>query len=122
MIGFGLGCVLVFFMFNDRLTVLTAWLPNNRVLLRFQLTEAAYTDKALCQLECFDLDTADVSFMKREGDVLFRESETHVEPKVYRVEARINDRLVRMSFLADDSVSTLAEVEVPLVKVFCPCK
>jgi len=121
MIGFFLGCVMVFFMFNDRLSMLTAWMPNNRVLLRLQLTEVLYTDEALCQLRCFDLDTADVSVVRHTGDVRFNLSETRVEPKIYVVDTRLHDRLVRMSFTASDTTSILSLVEVPLSQKGCDC-
>lgn len=121
MIGALLGVLLVIFFFNDRLYLFTSWLPNNRVLLRLQMTEADYRDVALCELSCFDLDTADVSVLKREGDVRFRDSQTQADPKVYVVDSRIDDRLVRMTFIAGDSISTLSRVELPYENVDCDC-
>lgn len=122
MIGVFMGLLLVVFFFNDRLNVLTDWLPGNRVLLRLQLTEAAYTPVALCQLGCLDLDTADVSLVKREGDVRFKYSDTRTEPKRYRVDHRFGDHLVRMTFDADDLSSTLTEVALPNASMDCTCE
>ncbi len=121
LIGFFLGCVVVVFMFNDRLSVLTAWMPNNRVLLRLQLTEVQYTDDALCQLKCFDLDTADVTVARKTGNVRFNLSETRVEPKIYVVDTRLHDHVVRMSFIASDTTSILSRVQVPLWQKSCDC-
>jgi hypothetical protein len=121
LLGFLLGMGLVVFFFNDRLSLLTSWLPNDRVLLRLQMTEALYADSALCHLDCFSLDTADVSLVKKEGDVQFGLSETHETPMIYVVDKRINDRLVRMHFLATDSSSSLIQVEVPNDRINCDC-
>ncbi len=120
-IGLILGILLVIFFFNDRLHILTDWLPGNRVLLRLQLTEAAYTPVAMCQLHCLGLDTADVSLVKREGDVRFKYSDTRTEPKRYRVDHRFGERLVRMTFDADSVSSTLTEVDLPNAELRCTC-
>lgn len=121
LIGVGLGCILVVFFFHDRLNLLTDWLPNERVLVRLQMTEAAYTPEAMCRLECLGLDTADVSLLKREGNVRFKLSDTRTEPKRYRVDHRFGDHLVRMTFDADEIASTLTEVDRPNAPVACPC-
>lgn len=116
-----LGILLVIFFFGDRLRLLTSWLPNNQVLLRLQMTETLYEPHALCKLECLDLDTADVSSLQKEGDVLFDESDTHSDPIIYIVDSRIHDKLVRMTFVARDSTSTLREVEMPYEQISCDC-
>jgi len=121
LIGVGLGCILVAFFFYDRLNLLTDWLPNERVLVRLQMTEAAYTPESLCRLECLGLDTADVSVLKREGNVRFKFSDTQTEPKRYRVDHRFGDHLVRMTFDADEIASTLTEVDRPNAPVECAC-
>lgn len=121
LIGFGIGCLLVVLFFRERLSMLTDWLPNERVLVRLQMTDAAYTPTALCLLECLELDTADVSLLKREGNVRFKHSDTQSEPKMYAVDRRFGDHLVRMTFAADDSVSTLTHAERPNAPVGCPC-
>lgn len=121
LVGAFFGVLLAGVFFQDRLHLFTSWLPNNRVLLRLQMTEALYTPEALCQLQCLGLDTADVSTVKSQGDVRFRESHTRTDPKVYVVDQRLNDELVRMTFIAGDSTTTLSEVAKPYVAVHCDC-
>jgi hypothetical protein len=119
--GFLLGLMLVVFFFNDRLSVLTSWLPNNRVLLRLQQTDAEYTPEALCELECFDLDTASVSRLKADGNVQFGNSKTQQEPKIYIVESELDERTVLMTFEARDSTSILTKVVLPGEALYCDC-
>lgn len=119
--GFFLGGVLVVFFFQERLSVLTSWLPNNRVLFRLETTLVETTDLAICQLNCYDLDTAMVNYAFEEGDVQFGMSETRADPKVYIVDTRYEDRLVRLFFETADSSAILSRVEVPFESVSCDC-
>ncbi len=119
--GFFLGSLLVVFFFYDRLSVLTSWLPNNRVLFRIENTLMGTTEQAKCQMECFQVDTAMINYAFEEGDVQFGMSETHADPKVYVIDTRYEDRLVRLSFETADSSATLTEVVLPFETVECDC-
>lgn len=121
LIGVLMGCVLVVFFFNDRLSVLTSWLPNERVLLRLESTFNGSDPLAACFLECADLDSADLDLLFSEGDVRFDLSETHSEPMNYVVDIRLSDRLVRFSFEAADSTAALTNLEFPNGEVICDC-
>src|SRR6056297_1787756 len=91
--GFLLGSILVVFFFRERLSVLTSWLPNNRVLFRIENTMSGTTERAKCQMNCFQVDSAMINYAFEEGDVQFGMSETHAEPKVYIIDTRYEDRL-----------------------------
>ena len=119
--GVLMGCGLVFVFFNGRLNILTDWLPGNRVLTLLQNSEPLFTDHSLCQLQCFNLDTAAVRIAKYEGDVRFKLSETHEEPKQYVVDSELNSDKVRMTFSVNDSLATLVNVELPERAVLCDC-
>ena len=116
-----MGSVLVFFFFNERLHILTDWLPGNRVLAVLQSSPPLFTEKSLCQLACFDLDTSDVRTLKTDGNVRFKLSETHVEPKQYVVDSKLNNEKVRMTFSITDSLATLVNVALPEKAVVCNC-
>jgi hypothetical protein len=120
--GFLLGCILVVFFFRERLSVLTSWLPNNRVLFRIENTMSGTSDLAQCQMSCFELDTAMLSFVFEEGDVQFGMSETHAEPKIYVIDTRYEDRLVRLSFETADSSAMLSKIEMPFEQNACDCE
>lgn len=119
--GFLLGSILVVFFFRERLSVLTSWLPNNRVLFRIENTLSGTTDQAKCQMDCFQVDSAMIHYAFEEGDVQFGMSETHADPKIYIIDTRYEDRLVRMSFETADSSATLTEVQLPFENVGCDC-
>lgn len=116
-----MGSVLVLFFFNDRLHILTDWLPGNRVLSLLQASDPLFTEQALCQLACFDLDTADVRIAKQEGNVRFKLSETHIEPKNYVLDSNLEPGKVRMTFSIADSLATLISVTLPEKAVLCDC-
>ena len=116
-----MGTVLVVFFFNDRLHILTDWLPGNRVLALLQASEPLFTEQSLCQLACFDLDTADVRIAKHDGNVRFKLSETRVEPKNYVVDSNLEAGKVRMTFSISDSLATLISVSLPEEAVLCDC-
>jgi len=106
-----MGIVVVIVIFNQRLSLLTSWMPGQRVQDRLLQTEALYTDRSLCQLGCLALDTTDVQLAKENGDVRFRLSETHGNPKVYVLDANLNDDKYRFTFNALDSSSVLTNAE-----------
>ncbi len=121
LIGFiiGIGFVLIFF--NGRLGVLTSWLPGNRVRELLIKSEAQYTPQALCQLSCYQLDTADVTTMKATGNVRFKLSDTHSNPKHYVLDAKLHTRKVRMTFATADSTANLISVTLPEDIEPCSC-
>jgi len=116
-----MGSLLVVFFFNDRLSVLTSWLPNNRVLFRIENTLTGTSDHAKCQMDCFQVDTVMINHAFEEGDVQFGMSKTRATPQVYIVDTRYEDRLVRLSFETADSSATLTEVVLPFESLECNC-
>lgn len=116
-----MGCGLVFVFFNDRLNILTDWLPGKRVLKELQMSEPLFTEQALCQLTCFHLDTADVRTVKTNGNVRFKLSETRADPKQYVVDSKLDNEKVRMTFSIADSLATLVNVALPEKVVVCDC-
>lgn len=80
------------------------------------------SDLAQCQMSCFELDTAMLSFVFEEGDVQFGMSETHAEPKIYVIDTRYEDRLVRLSFETADSSAMLSKIEMPFEQNACDCE
>ncbi len=121
LMGFGIGILFVIVVFNERLSLLTSWLPGQRVQDRLQQTSALFTEVSLCELECYGLDTNDVSLAKESGSVRFRLSDTHSEPKMYVLDAELEKGNFRFSFLAADSSSTLSKVERLDLITNCAC-
>lgn len=109
--GVLLGLILVFFFFGDRSEVLTAWMPNERVMKRLRETKLEIPDSVKCRMNCFQLDSLSVRELIEEGgNVRFAKSETRVEPVLYRVDFEQNTPPVRVSFACNDSVSAVVEL------------
>lgn len=108
--GVLLGLILVFFFFGDRAELLTAWMPNERVMKRLRETKLIIPDSVNCRLNCFQLDSASVRSLFEEGNVRFGRSETQSEPKVYRVDFEQHSPPLRMTFVCDDSTSALSGI------------
>ena len=119
--GVLLGLILVYFFFGDRGEVLTAWMPNERVLKRLRETKLILPDSVQCQLKCFQLDTTAVSTLLDEGDVLFAESDTQSEPKVYRVQFEQRTPPLELTFSCTDSTSTVVDLSAMGAGSDCPC-
>lgn len=119
--GVLIGSVLVVFFFNDRLHILTDWLPEKRVRALLQASEPLFTDQALCQLACFELDTTDVRIVKEQGNVRFKLSDTRTDPKNYVLDSHLKPGKVRMTFSIADSLATLIKVDLPEKAVLCDC-
>lgn len=113
--------VFVVVVFNQRLSLLTSWMPGQRVQDRLVQTEAVYSSRSLCQLRCMGLDTNDVAKAKKEGDVRFRLSDTHSDPKVYVLDADLRNDKYRFTFDAKDSSSILTNAERLNKITTCSC-
>lgn len=113
----------MFFFFGDRSEVLTAWMPNERVMKRLRETKLEIPDSVKCRLNCFQLDSAKVAaLIADDGNVRFAKSETREEPILYRVDFEQHTTPVRLTFACDDSTSTVVGTMglEGLVKCQCP--
>jgi len=84
--GFGilLGTLLSYAFFNDH--DITSWMPNGRILAVIQKINADnYSEKVLCQIDCYKFSSSDLTNLYTDGDVDFGASETRSEPRVYLV-------------------------------------
>jgi hypothetical protein len=109
--GVLLGLILVFFFFGDRADLLTAWMPNERVMKRLRETRLEIPDSVKCRLNCFQLDSATVAtLISGDGNVRFAKSETRQVPILYRVDFEKHTSPVRLTFACDDSTSAVVGV------------
>jgi hypothetical protein len=124
--GFGiiLGLILSAFFFAGRTSVLTAWLPNARVISRFKSTKLVLKDNTIkCKFNCLGITSKDLSYAITDGDVLFSESKTNQKPILYVVYAEPeNGEPFKITFAAEDSVSTIVDVSLALMNRDCNCQ
>lgn len=119
--GVLLGLILVYFFFGDRGEVLTAWMPNERVMKRLRETKLILPDSMQCRLDCFQLDSTAVNTLLEDGDVLFAESDTQSEPKVYRVQFEQRTPPLELTFSCTDSTSAVVGLSALGAGSDCPC-
>ncbi len=109
--GFGilLGVVLSIFFFQNRTTVLTSWLPGNRV--KIAINEGQWTENArlTCLLDCKQLDVDGLKKHISEAEVDFSASQTKGNPKVYELNS---EHLGQLNVeLTNDTIVAVLSVE-----------
>jgi hypothetical protein len=104
LIGLGMGLVLTFFIFGNRGC---SWLPENRVKSQIEESAIIRTDSMKCVLECNDISDDFIYELIEKGEVLFSESSTDTDPKVYILE----HKSVKIHFaILEDSVSSIIDI------------
>jgi len=81
LIGFGLGCVMVYAIFYTGDDARASWLPKGRILEFIAETPLTLTEKSSCLLSCNQIDAAELDeefFLST--SVKFKESNTKREP------------------------------------------
>jgi hypothetical protein len=98
--GVLLGIALSIFFFQDRTSLLTSWLPANRV--KTMIIEIPWQNDStqMCLLRCIKTNEADLKTAIDAGDVLFDESQVKSEPKTYVVKTDLG----KSNFIIKDSL------------------
>jgi len=116
LIGVLLGVILVILFFKDRVSVLTSWLPANRV--KIELVEANLTIDSLvkAQTACLNWTTEDWKRQFLNCDVNFSDSEVQQQPRRYILEFE-NDTLLKLEVSIQDTTAVV--LKGALVKGIC---
>ncbi len=120
-IGFGIGIIMVIFIFRDKANLFTSWLPENRVLIDLYQADLKITPKAACQLACVGKDLKQIrESFKDSTSVEFSQSKTHQVPREYCVMQQINGEPTCLMISVLDSTATINELR-PGIGVDCKC-
>ena len=115
LIGFGLGCVLVWAMFY-RNSSRPAWLPEGRVLEFLEEHEVQISDDLNCKLDCYTIphDFMNEAFWEA-ATVNFKESATERKPcpeyKITSTLADGNQLIIYVEACETEETATLRSVE-----------
>lgn len=121
-IGFGLGIIMVIFIFRDKANLFTSWLPENRVLIDLYQREITTNPKTDCQLKCLGVDIKKFKEgLKDDTSVEFSLSKTQGEPKIYYLIQNINEKAITATVSTKDSTAVIETIQLP-VDVNCDCK
>lgn len=104
--GVVLGILLSMFFFQDKASLLTSWLPGNRVKTTLMEWPWQQDSTLTCLLDCMKTSEVEMKTAIEEGDVLFDESQVKIEPKVYVVETTFG----RASFEMGDSLIVVKQL------------
>lgn len=90
--GFAIGIVLLyFFIGGSGASCEYDYGPNSRTLKNIRIKERVFSETVLDKLKNQQLDTSAISYLLREGNVLFSESNTKLETcKVYVIEGEVS--------------------------------
>lgn len=120
LIGVFLGSILVYFFFQDRLSLFTSWTPKNRVLTAIETSDWQMTQVDSCTFACLEIDPKDKQTLLKEASVLFSESKSEIDnPVRYYILGNESLQLnsVKVNF-ENDSLISFSNWKLDKV---CPC-
>ena len=78
LVGVGLGLLIVYVFFKDR--DLSGWTPQGRVLTAIDSSNFSISERAMCQMNCYRLQTEEWRLIHNEASVNFSESNVKKKP------------------------------------------
>lgn len=109
LIGFGLGSVMIFFVFGNRAC---SWLPENRVKNMIAEKKIIVGDSVWALMNCQGVDADDIyRFLNADGDVDFGDSQPREYPKIYLFRGEKNNEELEISFALYDEYSEVVSFE-----------
>ncbi len=118
--GFGIGLVfLFFFVGGSGASCEFSYSPSARVKKNIKLKEQIITDSSSKMLNEHNQDTAAISYILKNGDVLFSESNTKLDScKIYVIEGYPSEEIeskelytLKLTIENCDKIATLQDVE-----------
>ncbi len=110
--GFLIGIALLFFILSGKKTS-CAYGPESRTLKNIKLKQRDFSEQTLTVLRENRLDTAAVSKLLEDGDVLFSESNTELDScKVYVIEGVISEKNLKITVQNCEEKATVLNAKV----------
>lgn len=108
--GFALGLVLLAFFLNGK-KASCAYGPEARVLKNINTKTIAYSASTLLFIEEQSIDSLQLKYVLRKGNVVFNESDTRKKPcGIFHVEGELNKKEVALKIENCDSIATLQSI------------
>lgn len=110
--GFLIGIALLFFILSGKKTS-CAYGPESRTLKNIKLKPRAFSEETLNVLRENKMDTAVVTTLLDDGDVLFSESSTKLDScKIYVIEGIISEKNLKIKIENCENKATVIEAQV----------
>ncbi len=107
--GFIIGILILFFILSGKKTS-CAYGLDARTLKNIRLKERAFSEKTLEVLRTNNLDTAAISQLLAEGDVVFSESNTKLDScRIYVVKGIASEKKLKLKIENCDSLATVLD-------------
>ncbi|EZH75455.1 hypothetical protein ATO12_01360 [Aquimarina atlantica] len=110
--GFAIGLILLFFFLGGK-KASCDYGPSARVLKNIRIKKKAFSEQASSNMMKYEIDTADVSFLLTNGDVIFSKSNTKLDScKTYFIEGTVKEKNVNMLIENCDSIAKINVLDV----------
>lgn len=110
--GFLLGIALLFFILSGKKTS-CAYGPEARTLKNIRLKKRAFSEQTLQMLQANKMDTAAISTLLKNGDVLFSESQTQLDScRIYVIEGDISQKNLKITIENCEKLATVLDAQV----------
>ena len=117
LVGFGMGLIMVYFMFGDRMG---DWFPENRIKQRLDYFPMMVGNEVGCLLDCHNIHDSIIKQVFITGEVLLSESEPRSIPNpIYLLESE--DKSFKIKCEAKDSTETIVLDFIPTIGKECDC-
>lgn len=110
--GFLIGIALLFFILSGKKTS-CAYGPESRTLKNIKLKQRAFSEETLTFLSENKMDTAVVSTLLDEGDVLFSESSTKLDScNIYVIEGVVSEKNLKIKIENCEKQATVIDAQI----------
>jgi hypothetical protein len=104
LIGFGLGCLLVFWMFPNHDWL--GWLPEKQIKQNIRSSKISLSNSVLCTMEKQSITDQDWKKLLEDGSINYEKSQPNKQPKIYVFESD----LFEMSCETSDSLTQITQL------------
>jgi len=109
--GFGIGLIILFFFLGGKKTSCD-YGPNARTLKNIRIKKRVFSEASLLKLQQNSLDTAAISFILKDGDVLFSESNRELDScKQYAIEGEVSEKILKIQVENCEETATIMDVD-----------
>ncbi len=106
-------CFLYFFIGGSGASCEMDYFPNARVLKNIRLKERTFSEDVLRELTRQQLDTAAISQLLDDGNVLFSESDTKRDScNIYVIEGKVTEKLLKITVENCNKKATVNDILV----------
>ncbi len=120
LIGVGLGLIAVWVMFSQ--SERPSWTPEGRVLLFIDSSDQSFSERAICQLKCLELDSLGLMEIQSNASVNFSESNTRKKPcPVYQLSSKFEKQEFKLIWQVCESDEKAELIAIQQLGKDCSC-